>query len=124
MYLFNFTFQTFLANDFYYIEWFNIVFIEDIYLQNLSFLLYDKFYFTFLLCACLLLLAIIGSILITSQNTFNKEFLFNNNFFSDIVFLDILNSLKNTKKQNNFYQVTRKSVTKLFSLSFSFFVKI
>lgn len=108
-----------ISYNFYYLNWSNFIFIDEISLQTLAFILYDRYYFTFILCGILLLLAIMGSILITSQLTKEYLKLIEIKFVKDFLFLNKINEKNKIKEQiilqqNTKIQVNRFDTTKFY----------
>jgi len=99
-----------ISSSFYYTDWSNLLFLDEIALQTLAFFLYNRYYFTFVLCGTLLLLAIIGSILVTAYNVRSEQQLINTTFAKDFIYLTSLDGDR-LKKQNTKYQVKRRDTT-------------
>lgn len=105
-------FDQYIDLNFFYSEWSNYIFIDEIFIENIAKLLYINFANSFLLLGLLLLIAIIGSILITLRlNTVNTK-----NISKRILKKDLNYGIEivNFKQQKTKYQVLRKTITEPF----------
>lgn len=106
-------FDQYIDLNFFYSEWSNYIFIDEIFIENIAKLLYINFANSFLLLGLLLLIAIIGSILITLRlNTVNTK-----NISKRILKKDLNYGIEivNFKQQKTKYQVLRKTITNHFN---------
>jgi hypothetical protein len=104
--------MTLLIYNIFMLSWSNYIFVDDIFIENMAKFLYIHYANSFLLLGFLLLVAIIGSILITLRITVIDDKIISKRILKRDLSYNF--EVVNMKQQKTKFQVLRKTITKSF----------